>query len=214
MTRRRLTDKQERFAQEYATNGGVATAAYRTAYDAGGMTAKNVHEKACRLLALPAVAARVDELKQAARQQVEEQVVVTAVDVSRSAKRAMLADLAQCLDAGGHPLPFEQWPEDLRLAIDSVEFETTFVGDSDQAERTQVTKVKLSPRAVARDQIAKHLGWYERDNAQRRPHESMTDEQLRAAIAAELAAAGLGAPAGAGDRAEGEELPAKPGGLH
>lgn len=208
MKPRRLTDKQERFAVEFATNGGNATAAYRAAYDAGGMAPHIVNQQACRIAANPRVAARIAELRQAARDHVERVVNVTATDVALSAQRAMLADLAQALDASGHPLPFEQWPEDLRLATDSVQFETTHVGEGEKAVQTRVTKVKLSSRATARDQLAKHLGWYEADNAQRRPHESMTDEQLRAALREELEAArtleGTLPP----------ELPATPGKVH
>ncbi len=209
---RPLTPKQERFVEEYLTNGRSAAAAYRAAYNAASMKPKQVHEEACKLLANPKVAQRVKVATASAREAADQVVEVKSTDVLLSAKRAMLADLAQALDKDGNTLPLQKWPDDLRLALDSVQFETRI--DDDTGTVTRVTKVKLSPRAVARDQLAKHLGLYERDNAQKRPHEAMTDEQLRAAIADELAAAGLAAPAVPGERGEDQELPAKPGGFH
>lgn len=207
----KLTDKQEKFVEAYLTNGRNATAAYRTAYNAGAMKPENVHVKACALLANGKVADRIKAATSGARETAAQVVQVSTTDVLLSAKRAMNADLAQMMDANGNPLDLQKWPDDLRLAVDSVQIDTEI---DEKGAVSRVTKVKLSSRAVARDQLAKHLGWYEADNAQKRPHESMTDEQLRAAIADELAAAGVGTPAVAGQRAEDQELPAKPGGLH
>lgn len=208
----KLTDKQQKFVEQYLTNGRNASAAYRAAYNAASMPPQRVHVRACEVLANRKVAERIKAATASAREAADQVVEVKSTDVLLSAKRAMLADLAQSLDEHGNPLPLRQWPDDLRLAIDSVQFETEI--DKVTGTFTRVTKVKLSPRAVARDQLAKHLGLYERDNAQKRPHEAMTDEQLRAAIADELAAAGLAAPAVPGERGEDQELPAKPGGFH
>lgn len=59
-----LTAKQEAFAQ--AVSGGMNQSdAYRSAYDAGNMTAKSVTEKASELAADVKVASRIAELKAA-----------------------------------------------------------------------------------------------------------------------------------------------------
>lgn len=62
MTEATLTIKQETFAQKYIETG-VASEAYRIAYDTENMMAKTVWEEASRLLADPKVSARVKELK-------------------------------------------------------------------------------------------------------------------------------------------------------
>jgi len=60
----RLTLKQERFARYYVGEcDGNASAAYRKAYDAGGMSPSNVNVKACVLLKNGKVAEMVDRLK-------------------------------------------------------------------------------------------------------------------------------------------------------
>lgn len=56
-----LTAKQESFAQGLS-NGLSNADAYRQAYDASTMKAGTIHNEACKLAALPHVAARVDQL--------------------------------------------------------------------------------------------------------------------------------------------------------
>lgn len=56
-----VTAKQERFAFEVA-QGSTLAAAYRAAYDAANMSQHAIHNEACKLMANPDVAARVDAL--------------------------------------------------------------------------------------------------------------------------------------------------------
>ena len=60
-----LTPKQASFCHHYLECGSAAEA-YRRSYDAARMKPATVHESASRLLASPAVAARVRELQAAA----------------------------------------------------------------------------------------------------------------------------------------------------
>ncbi len=61
----KLTAKQERFAQLYVETG-VASQAYREAYDVGQSTKpETIHVRACELLSSGKVAARVEGLKAA-----------------------------------------------------------------------------------------------------------------------------------------------------
>ena len=57
-----LTVKQEAFSQGVGSRGETLAAAYRAAYDAANMTAATIHAEACRLMANPLVAARVNAL--------------------------------------------------------------------------------------------------------------------------------------------------------
>lgn len=56
-----LTLKQERFAQELS-EGATNVAAYRAAYDAGGMQQTSVEVEGCKLAANPKIAQRVQDL--------------------------------------------------------------------------------------------------------------------------------------------------------
>lgn len=60
-----LTLKQEAFCYAYIENGGNASEAYRTAYDAGTMGNSAIWNEASRLLQNPQVAIRVQELRKA-----------------------------------------------------------------------------------------------------------------------------------------------------
>jgi hypothetical protein len=60
-----LTAKQEAFAQGVGSRGETLAAAYRAAYDAESMAPATIHAEACRLMANPLVAARINALVKA-----------------------------------------------------------------------------------------------------------------------------------------------------
>lgn len=57
-----LTAKQEAFCQGVGSRGDTLAASYRAAYDASGMTPASIHAEACRLMANPLIASRVNAL--------------------------------------------------------------------------------------------------------------------------------------------------------
>lgn len=57
-----LTSKQEAFAVGVGSRGETLAQAYRAAYDAANMSQATIHAEACRLMANPLVAARVNAL--------------------------------------------------------------------------------------------------------------------------------------------------------
>ena len=76
-----LTPKQEAFARKVLELGDKS-AAYRAAYDAGGMQAKSVNIAACKLAKQPNVAARIAELNAEAVTKAE----LTREDILRGLK--------------------------------------------------------------------------------------------------------------------------------
>jgi len=58
-----LTVKQEALAQAYIENSGIQIDAYRTAYDADGMSDNAASVEACRLFKTPKIALRIIELQ-------------------------------------------------------------------------------------------------------------------------------------------------------
>lgn len=63
-----LTPKQEAFCQKYIETGN-ANEAYRQAYNASGMKPATINRKAHEIVHMPHIAARVDELREALREQ-------------------------------------------------------------------------------------------------------------------------------------------------
>jgi hypothetical protein len=74
---RKLTEKQEAFAQRYALSGNAAEA-YRAAYNCGQMTAETIHVNASRLANDTKVALRIAELRAGIAQKAAETFNVTA----------------------------------------------------------------------------------------------------------------------------------------
>jgi hypothetical protein len=71
-----LTAKQEAFAQGVGSRGETLAVSYRAAYDAANMAPATVHAEACRLMANPVIAARVNQL-------VMERQAKTSLDAAR-----------------------------------------------------------------------------------------------------------------------------------
>ena len=70
----KLTLKQEKFVQEYLSNGGNATQAYKVAYDAENTSSKTINENASRMLANSKIKARLNEYQE----KTQETVLYTA----------------------------------------------------------------------------------------------------------------------------------------
>ena len=89
----RLTFKQERFCQEYTSNGGNASAAYRAAYNAGGMRPQTIHVKSCNLLKRDKVRARLQEIMAP---------YIAKYAISRTNLVEQLLFTSECGRMGGH----------------------------------------------------------------------------------------------------------------
>ena len=70
----KLTLKQEKFVQEYLSNGGNATQAYKVAYDGNKNSDKTNNENASRMLANSKIKARLNVYQE----EVKERVLYTA----------------------------------------------------------------------------------------------------------------------------------------
>lgn len=158
-----LTAKQEAFAAACA-KGATASDAYRVAYRAGRMATKTVHEEAARLLAIPKVTARVEELRKGAVQAVQLEVE----EVFRQLVGVLRSDPARVFDRSGRPLPIHKIDDTTRGAISSIEMGSEVVGRGKNARvETFVKKVRFWSKTEAIDKAMKALGLFERDNRQR-----------------------------------------------
>lgn len=84
-----LTVKQESFCHAYIENGGNASEAYRTAYDAGKMGDSAIWNEASRTLQHPQVALRIQELRKA----IEDAHKLTVADLLKELEEARIAAL-------------------------------------------------------------------------------------------------------------------------
>ena len=131
----KLTLKQEKFVQEYLSNGGNATAAYRVAYDSKNMNEACTNVNACKLLKNNKIALRLDAYKQ----EVKETVLYTA-EKSFNKLNELLA-LALCPDG-------ENGRMNLQAALKAEELKGRLVG-----LYTEHVEAKVGELPVIKDDI-------------------------------------------------------------
>lgn len=139
--RPRLNPQQLRFAREYAYDvmGNATKAAIAAGYSKATASAQ-----ANALLTQPRVIDEIDRLQARKLQKTE---VLMAATISECA-RVAFSDINSLLDEKGAWLPQDQWPEDIRRAIASAEFNA----------KGQCTKLKFWSKVEALTLMAKYTG--------------------------------------------------------
>ncbi len=174
----RLTLRQEDFCIEYLRNGGNGSDAYRVAYNAKNMSSKTVNEKASRLLAQDKIRARIDK----SRQNVARRVEVGEAEILQSAAWAMQCDPRRILKADGTLVPPQEWPDEIALAIDAIDVKEEYEDGTRKPATGRISKLKFSSRSVARDQLFRYRGLYEKDNRQKAPIIALLDSLPESAL--------------------------------
>lgn len=153
----KLTDKQERFCQEYLIDLNAKQAAIRAGY-----SADTAEVQGSRLLSN----AKVQEYISARQHKIANKLEVTAERTLLEYARIAYSDVRNLYDESGRLKPISELDEDTARTISSVETdeikdEGNYIGD--------VRKVKLWNKLGALDSLAKHLGLFEIDNKQKTP---------------------------------------------
>ncbi len=188
-----LTIKQERFAREYVKCGN-ASAAYRTAYDAGEMSTEAVNSEAYKLKVNTEIALMISHLEDNLRRRNS----VTHDRVIAELAKLAFHDIGDAFDEDSNLIPIKALPEDIRAAVSGVEFEEVFdrellPGDGFRKSKVHVGrihKIKLADKSKNLEMLAKHLGLFDLDNKQKRDEAPdpgrnvLTDETLAKLIAA------------------------------
>ena len=144
-----LTEKQQRFVDEYIVDLNATRAAIRAGY-----SPKTAESQGARLLRN----AKVQEAVRNAKQSRQERTRVTADQTVREIARLAFADPRRLVNEDGSVKALYELDEDLAAAVSSVE-----------VDEYGKVKYKLRPKTQALDMLMKHLGLYERDNAQKPP---------------------------------------------
>lgn len=148
-------DRRKIFVESYITNGGNATQAAITA----GLSPKTARQQGARMLTDVSIATEIADRARIVANKYE----LTTELAARSIIQEMTFDPAKLYRENGTLKDIPELDEDTRMALSSVEFEQ--VGSPDAP--VFVRKVKWANRAVAREQLMKHLGMFAADNKQR-----------------------------------------------
>lgn len=166
-----LTAKQERFIQEYLVDLNATAAYKRAGYSGKGNVAEAAASRLLRNVQVQAEVAKRTKTT-AAKYELTQELII------RSIVQELAFDPAKLYGQDGQLLPITDLPEDVRMALTSIEFEQH---GSPEAP-VFVRKVKWAQRQGAREQAMKHMGLFEKDNKQRHPIQEMSDETLEKLI--------------------------------
>ena len=173
-----LTNKQEIFCKEYVKLDD-ASAAYRIAYDASKMKDTTINEAASRLLKDSKVATRVSELKKIAAEIAEKEFktdsreLLKHLTILRKSRIDQYVDFVEIetpfltennegereikikIERVFHFKPFDQLTEEQLMCIESIK------------DTRNGIELKLHGKDWTIEKIAKHIGFYEKDNTQK-----------------------------------------------
>jgi len=158
-----LTEKQERFCQEYLIDLNGAKAAIRAGY-----SERSAKEEASRLLTNDNVSKRLCTL----RKPLAEKVGITQEMVLNEFAKIGFSNIQDYFNGDLTAKDLMKVDPDKAQAIGSVK-RTTFSNDSGE---TEVIEFKMHDKIKALESIGKHLGFFENDNKQKK------DEAIKAPI--------------------------------
>jgi phage terminase small subunit len=151
----KLTAKQDRFCQEYMIDFNATKAAIRSGYSKN--SAMQIGDQN---LKKPNIVARLNELKSKASKHLE----ITHQDVLNQLKTWAESDITEtmCLTAD----EIKKLPIGIRQLITKYKRTTRSFKDESKEE---VVELQFVSKETAIDMINKHIGFYEKDNNQRKP---------------------------------------------
>lgn len=154
-----LTEKQESYCQHYVICGNQA-AAYRLAFDADAMNVNSVYVEASKLHSDPKIALRISEL----RKEAWDANRISLDELIQSLAGMVRFDIADLYNDDGALLPLRQMPLAARQMISQLDVDEIIM---DKAVVGHTRKVRTINKLDAIEKLMKHLGGYEKDNAQK-----------------------------------------------
>lgn len=177
----KLTAKRESFAQAYVRLGNKSEA-YRFAYNTSKMKAETIHSKACLLALEGNVKARIAILQEEVRIANK----VTIDELVQCLAGMVRFDIAELYDEGGRLKNIHEMSLPARQMISQLDTEELFgFVNKEKMQIGQVKKVRTIQKLDAIEKLMKHLGAYEKDNAQK-VSIPLEDSEARNARIAEL----------------------------
>ena len=164
-----LLEKQRRFVHAYLIEPNAKKAAITAGYSPA-----SAGQTGCELLKLPHVA----EAIQKGLSEAEDRAGIELADLLRRMADALLADRSQAFGPDGEILPLDQWPDDLRNALQDVEVRE-LIGENG-AKVGAISKLKFVSKEKAVAHIAKLKGLYAAEKVE---HEVKVSDRLARARA-------------------------------
>ena len=161
----KLTDKQERFCQEYIIDLNATQAALRAGY-----SAKCINHQGPANLLKPIIQVEIQKLK-AKR---SERVQIEADSVVKELAKVAFSNIKNYLNIEDDEVYFKDFKDitdEHAAAIESVKVTKKIIKGKKENDDIEIQAIqfKLHSKLNALEQLGKHLGIYEKDNDQSRP---------------------------------------------
>lgn len=166
MAEKRLTKKQDDFALAYIQTGKPVEA-YRQAYGPGNMSNASIHKEASRVLANPKVAARIAELRAPAI----EAAGLTVERTLKEVQRVSEVDPRRFYRDDGTMVPPSEWDDDMAAAVSFIKATPVILVKATGRKPAKIGytyELKFWDKNAGLEKAMKHLGLFEKDNAQSR----------------------------------------------
>ena len=150
-----LTNKQQRFVEEYMVDLNATQAAIRAGYSYD--TAKEI---GCENLTKP----NIQEAIQKRKQELSEQTGITAERVLKEYAKIAFSDVRELYTPDNNLYDIRQLDDDTAGAVMAVEVDVISVQGNPIGE---TKKVKLYNKLTALEALGKHIGLFEKDNKQK-----------------------------------------------
>lgn len=161
-----LTAKQEAFAVAVA-KGATGADAYRAAYDVGRMTSETLHKRVGELMKHGGIAGRIEALRAPALAKAGLSVERTLQEVGHISH----VDPRRFYREDGTMKPPSEWDDAMAAAVSSVEAIPVALAPKAGESEGRIGynyKIKFWDKNAGLEKSMKHLGLFERDNAQGR----------------------------------------------
>lgn len=161
-----LTKKQNDFALAFVQCGN-ATEAYRTAYGQGNMSNATIATEAKRLISNPKVAAKIAALRAPAIKAAGMTVERTLKEVQRVSE----VDPRRFYRDNGTMMPPSEWDDDMAAAVAFVKATPVILVKATGRKPAKIGytyELKFWDKNAGLEKAMKHLGLFEKDNAQSR----------------------------------------------
>jgi len=150
----KLTPKQERFVDEYLTDLNASQAAIRAGY-----SKKTAGRQAMELLNKTHIAAEISERKK----QIADDTGITRNRIIQEMARLAFFNIKGLVDSAGNPKPVHELTDDVAAAINGIDI--TVIG-SPESQVGQVRKYKVPDKNKALENLARILGYMDREGGQ------------------------------------------------
>ena len=156
----KLTDRQEKFCNEYLIDLNATQAAIRSGY-----SKKTAQEIGSQNLSKVLIQERLKELKE----QLKKDTDVTAEIVINEFRKIALSSIAHLHNSWISLVDFQDLTDDQKATIESIQTRTRTIMEpgTDHPIVIEEVKIKLYDKQRALENLGKYLGLYEEDNKQK-----------------------------------------------